>query len=182
MNNSNVFGGSPSPYSLDKQAIDEILVSLNDLLVGRNRILEITVYGGSSLCLLSKYRDTTYDIDVSSSDDSLLKDCVNELGYPKDLVNTEMSVFINLRETLVLYKEFSNLKVFVPTLDYLLALKLKACRDKDLMDCINLANDLNLVSVEDLKKVFCRFYSVIQFSSHRIKFCESVVRGLDNRS
>lgn len=165
-------------FTLNKKFIDEIISNLNEELKRRNKTLEITVYGGSCLCILDKFRESTYDIDLNSSDNALLKDCVNSLGYTKDLINTEMEVFINLRENLELYKILSNLKVFTPALDYLLALKLKSAREKDLMDCVNLCKDLELYTIQDIKHVFCRYYSVVQFSSHRKIFCNQILNKL----
>ena len=167
-----------SSETLNKSQIDKILKDLNSELSNRNKNLEITVYGGSCLCIISKFRDVTYDVDLTSNDDRLLKDCIESLGYPKDLVNTEMSVFINLRETLDVYKKFSNLVVHVPTLPYLLALKLKSSRDKDLIDCVNLCKELGLNTIEQIKEIFCRYYSAVQFSSHRIMFVNKVLEKL----
>lgn len=175
MNNSIPNGGT-----LNKEFIDKIINELNQELINRNSSLEVTVYGGSCLCLLSKYRESTYDVDLTSSDDDLLEDCISSLGYPKDMVNTEMSVFINLKETLDLYEELSNLKVYVPTLPYLLALKIKSARGKDFDDCVNLCKDLGIKSLEEIKEVFCRYYSVVQFSHLRVDFCNSVLSELNN--
>lgn len=175
--NSSV-NSSAKSFTLDKEFIDRIINELNQELISRNRNLEITVYGGSCLCILNKYRNSTYDIDLNSNDNKLLNSCIQSLGYPGDLVNTEMEVFINLNETLEVYKILSNLQVYVPTLDYLLALKIKSARDKDLLDCVNLCSDLNVLTVKDIKTIFCKFYSVVQFSTHRENFCKNVLKKL----
>lgn len=184
---SNLFGDSNKlndtlldSTTLNKIQIDKILADINEELLRRNKSLEITVYGGSCLCILSKFRDTTYDVDLTSSDDELLKDCISSLRYPKDLVNTEMSVFINLRETLELYKRFERLTVYIPTLSYLLALKLKSSRNKDLEDCVNLCKELGINSIEQIKDIFCRYYSSVQFSSHRISFVKLILKEINN--
>ncbi|WP_304427947.1 DUF6036 family nucleotidyltransferase [uncultured Clostridium sp.] len=119
---------------VDKDFIINLLEELNLELFNRNKNLTVVIYGGSSLCLLTTFRDSTYDIDTMSSDDELLNECLISMGITDDLVNTEMRAFINKVENLNIYKEYSNLVVKVPTLEYLVALKCRSARDKDLLD------------------------------------------------
>ncbi|WP_304428033.1 DUF6036 family nucleotidyltransferase [uncultured Clostridium sp.] len=170
----NVFGTSKSFLSHDK--ILEILKSINDALERKNKCLSITIYGGSCLCLITKYRESTYDIDVLTSDNSLLKECIREIGLSDDIVNTDIEVFLNKSERLNLYKRYSNLEVFVPSLDYLLAMKIRASREKDANDIKNLIEELNIKTLKELRDIFVKYYSPIQFNEHRIKFIKECIK------
>lgn len=161
---------------LDKQFIDSFIIDLNTELSKRNKNLEITIYGGSCLCLLTAFRTSTYDIDTKSTDDRLLEECVQSLGLTKDLVNTEISVFMNGKESLEIYKSMSHLTVKLPTLEYLLALKCKACRGKDLDDVKHLCKLLSINTMDELYSNFRKFYSPVLFNYRRIKILEEVFR------
>ena len=153
----NIFGTpSVNKSFLNYDKILEILNSINEVLEKKNKNLSITVYGGSCLCLITKYRESTYDIDVLSDNNSLLKECVREIGLSDDIVNTDMEVFLNKSECLDLYRKYSNLDVFVPTLDYLLAMKIRASREKDAEDIKNLIRELNIKNLKELKGILDR--------------------------
>lgn len=174
MENSNMFG--VHSRLLNKKFILDVLEKLNEELCSRNEFLEITIYGGSSLCLLTSFRDSTYDIDTVSSNNELLKECLISIGVTGDLVNTDMDAFINKIEDLEVYKEYSNLTVNVPTLEYLVALKCRSSRSKDLDDLKHLCGLLGIKDLNELKSIFIRFYSPIMFNDRRIKFLKEIFK------
>ena len=165
-----------SSVMLDNDSIVNILEELNSELAKRDKHLDITIYGGSSLCLLTTFRESTYDIDTLSSDNELLRDCLKSIGITGDLVNTEIDSFLNTNEDLKVYKEYSNLTVKLPSLEYLTALKCRACREKDLDDLIHLKKLLNIKSLKELRSIFIRFYSPIMFNSRRIKVLDKIFK------
>ena len=172
--NNNVWDNSS--VMLDKERILKIIEDLNTELARRDKHLDITIYGGSSLCLLTTFRESTYDIDTLSSDNELLRDCLKAIGITGDLVNTEIDSFLNTNEDLNVYKEYSNLTVKLPSLEYLTALKCRACREKDLDDLKHLKNLLNIKSIKELRNIFVRFYSPIMFNSRRIKVLSKIFK------
>lgn len=178
MDNSNVFYDSTKYGSniLSKESILDILDRLNKELSNRGEVLDITIYGGSSLCLLTSFRDSTYDIDTLSSDNKLLKDCLISIGITGDLVNTDIDAFINKIEDLQVYKKYSNLTVNVPTLEYLVALKCRSARNKDLNDLRHLCKILDVKDLNDLKSIFIRYYSPIMFNDRRIRVLKEIFK------
>lgn len=178
MDNSNVFYDSTKYGSniLSKESILDILDRLNKELSNRGEVLDITIYGGSSLCLLTSFRDSTYDIDTLSSDNKLLKDCLISIGITGDLVNTDIDAFINKIEDLQVYKKYSNLTVNVPTLEYLVALKCRSARSKDLNDLRHLCKILDVKDLNDLKSIFIRYYSPIMFNDRRIRVLKEIFK------
>ena len=161
---------------LDENKIIDIIEKLNRVLNLKNKSLSIVIYGGSCLCIMTKYRESTFDIDVTCSDSGLLKECIGEMNLSGDLINDEIDVFLNKKESLELYKEYSNLKVYVPTLDYLLSMKIRACRNKDIKDIKFLAKELDVRTIDKFKEIFTRYYSPIQFSKDRIEFLKECLQ------
>lgn len=158
---------------VDKDFIMKLLESLNEELVKRGKSLTVVIYGGSSLCLLTAFSG---HIDTMSSDDELLNECLASMGITDDLVNTDMRAFINKVECLEVYKEYSNLVVKVPTLEYLVALKCRSAMDKDLMDLNNLCEVLGIKSLVELREVFIRFYSPVMFNRRRIEILKKLFK------
>ena len=161
---------------LDEKKIIDIIEDLNRVLTLKDKSLSIVIYGGSCLCIMTKFRESTFDIDLTSSDSELLKQCVGEMNLSGDLINDEIDVFLNKKESLELYKEYSNLKVYVPTLDYLLAMKIRACRNKDIRDIKFLSDKLDVRTIDKFKEIFTRYYSPIQFSKNRIEFLKRCLK------
>lgn len=149
---------------LDKERIDEIICDINNELVERNKDLSITIYGGSALCIMTEFRGSTFDIDVDCNDSKLLKSVLTSINLAKDLVNDQVNVFISMRQDLVEYKKLSNLEVKVPTLEFLLAMKCRACREKDVNDIKQLIKILKIKSIDELHSLFNRYYSNIFWS------------------
>lgn len=158
--------GSFNP-SLSKKDIERILCDINSELKNINKNLSITIYGGSALCLVTNFRDSTYDIDTTCSDEELLKSCIDNLRLSKDLINTEINVFISKRNDTVLYKKLSNLEVHVPTMEFLFAMKIRSCRNKDFNDIKNIAELLGVKTLEQCFVIFKKYYSPIQFNAER---------------
>lgn len=178
MKDSNIFNNKSdsSPSILSKESILDFLNKLNKELSNRGEFLDITIYGGSSLCLLTSFRDSTYDIDALSSNNKLLKDCLISIGITGDLVNTDIDAYINKIEDLEVYKKYSNLTVNVPTLEYLLALKCRSSRSKDLNDLRHLCKLLDVKNLNQLKSIFVRYYSPIMFNNRRIKILKEIFK------
>ncbi|MGL4949956.1 MAG: DUF6036 family nucleotidyltransferase [Anaeroplasmataceae bacterium] len=168
----------PSNTVLNKEYIDRIINDLNTVLMKKNKSLTITIYGGSCLCLLNKFRDSTYDIDTLSDDNLLLEECISELKLTKDLINTEIEVFINRNESLELYKDLGSLKVYLPTLDYLLAMKIRASRAKDRNDIKLLLKELSVLDLKSVKELFTRYYSPVQFNVQKTKYIINILKEI----
>ncbi len=103
-----------------------------------NKVVEIAVYGGAALALAFDMRVATRDVDavVRGSPDFVRK-CsariAEEEGWPRDWLNDGVKGFLSHREQMRLLEEFQaadgkGLRVFVPSPQYLFAMKCMAMR------------------------------------------------------
>jgi hypothetical protein len=100
--------------------------------------LHICIYGGSAMMLAYDCREVSRDVDVlihpSEEGLKLAQRVGEELGLHRDWLNNDVRFFISERDhegrrPLELPIETRGLKVEVPTANYLLALKARACRE-----------------------------------------------------
>ena len=111
----------------------------------QGKVIEIAVYGGSALMLASNFRIATQDVDaVAATDqaaiDALAKAIGRARGWPDNWLNDSVRVYLSpnvdgLAQHHALFRSYPDeaspgLRVFVPTPEYLLAMKLMAMRDR----------------------------------------------------
>jgi hypothetical protein len=155
-------------------------VQLLDALdeVGRAAIaaktrLDIAVYGGSALMLASNFRFSTSDVDIAEISrpwPQWLTDAIGRIAvenkwsesWLNDAVNTFLSPLAVSVRDLVAFGSFPRateevgVRVFVPTAEYMLALKLMALRvsdfDKGSKDMTDIANLLRVLDITDVDR------------------------------
>jgi hypothetical protein len=144
--------------------------------------LEIAVFGGSALMLAGNFRFSTADVDIAEIArpwPPWLADAVTRIGakngwsdtWLNDAVNTFLSPLAHPVRDLVALGSFPRatdevgLKVFVPTAEYMLALKLTALRvsdfdkgSKDLTDVANLLRVLDITDVEPAIAIMAEYF------------------------
>lgn len=144
--------------------------------------LDAAVYGGSALMLASNFRYASEDVDVAAIArpwprwlEAALAAIAADNGWAEDWFNDAVAVHLSPHadpETdHVPYGTFPRgadvvgLRVFVPTAEYLFALKLKAMRVNDPVrgpqearDIVNLARVLRLATPEDAIAVLARYF------------------------
>ena len=144
--------------------------------------LDVAIYGGSALMLASTFRYASEDVDVRLIGEtwpSWLTEAVarigDELSIARDWFNDH--VLFHLSETAsddanhLLLGTFPRdqseigLRVFVPTAEYMLALKLKAMRvldpvkgDQEGSDILNLMHIVGCATPEDALAVMAKFF------------------------
>jgi hypothetical protein len=153
---------------------DELLAAFDEIAeaaVAANTRLDIAVFGGSALVLASNFRFKTEDVDIAELGEpwpgwlnQAVIQIANRRGWSEtwfnDAVSFHLSSYANADRDLVRWRTFPrNLKqvgltVFVPSAEYMLALKLKAARVSDFTKGTQDLNDLaNLLRVLEIKEV-----------------------------
>ena len=152
---------------LTKELIEKLFFELNELLEQNYKSLSITVYGGSALALY-EIRNSTEDLDISVEDGYISQDIqkiINIIGKRYNLNDNWLneSVMSVLNEKILntqnkIYKQYSNLVIFIPSMKQLLAMKIMSGRAKDIIDIDNLIMKLNLTSKEEILKIVKTYY------------------------
>jgi len=139
-------------------ALDELGRKSRD----QGKVIEIAIYGGSALMLASNFRISTQDVDaVAATDqtfiDTLAKEIGRTRGWPDDWLNDGVRVYLSpnvdgLAQHHALFRSYPDeaspgLRVFVPTPEYLLAMKLMAMRIDPASGKADLSDILNLLEV-----------------------------------
>jgi hypothetical protein len=126
--------------------------------VANHATIDLAIYGGSALLVASNFRAATEDVDIAEigqSWPSWLTDTVCRIGvennWSPDWLNDAVQFHLSpIADREIDHYEFGSfpdagahgLRVFVPTLDYMLALKLKAMRINDPQKGIQEAADI----------------------------------------
>lgn len=145
---------------------DEItfyLRELNDELAALDVKGEICIYGGAAMCLVFKARPSTKDVDAIFEPVKYMRGAIVKIAekhnLPLDWLNFGVKMFVVQHEKKIFY-DFPSLKVYVPTTDYLLAMKVLAARANtfDKSDIEFLIRELNLLKVERVFDILREFY------------------------
>ena len=145
-----------------------------------DRQIDIAVYGGSALILASNFRLSTADVDAVASFDQdfvnqLAAEIAKEQGWPADWLNDGVRTYLSAAVEGVathhaLFRSYTNeanagLPVFVPSAEYMLAMKLSALRvgetdqaGKDRDDLKNLLTLCGITSPEAALEFAAAFY------------------------
>lgn len=130
-------------------------------------VIDIAVYGGSALILASNFRDATADVDAVALDykqqivDRLSSEIATGHGWPTDWLNDGVRTFLSPNVDGVddhhnLFKTYPSeaspgLRVFIPTPEYLLAMKLGALRINELTGGKDREDLKSLMAICDIK-------------------------------
>lgn len=158
---------------------------LNDRLAGKGVMGTITVYGGSAMVIAWQVRESTRDIDAVfvpagaiRKESEILGD---ELGLPRGWLNEGVKGFLahrGQRKTKKPFLELSNLNIFLPTPEYLLAMKVMAARvgesQEDTSDTIFLIKKMKLKTPLQVFKIVENYYPRKQILPKTQFFVESI--------
>lgn len=143
--------------------IEIYLSELSDELAVKGVIGEICIYGGAAMCLAFKARPATKDVDAIFEPVKSIRGAIYRIAEKHNLnhdwLNFAVRIFVVEHEKNVLF-EFPNLKVFVPTADYLLSMKVLALRAEsfDTEDVIFLINHLRLQNTDEVFQIVADYY------------------------
>lgn len=157
--------------------------------------MQIAVYGGSALMLASNFRFATEDVDVSQLQQpwpEWLREVVERLAFtnrwPSDWFNDGVAFHLSpLADRADDHLEFgtfpggieggTGLVVYVPSAQYLLALKLKAIRvndplrgDQERLDILNLMRVVGIRTAEEAVSLLARFFPNSGASAEKQRF------------
>lgn len=166
---------------------DQMIAAFNEIgaaAAEQHLTLEIGVYGGSALVLASNFRVASEDVDINEISNpwpDWLNKAVEKIaaknGWDSTWLNDAIQFHLSPAATAadhVAYGSYPQggdregqrigLKVFIPTPEYMLALKLKACRfggtgqKSDLDDIVNLLKALEVGSPQQAIQIMGKFF------------------------
>ncbi|HBC86465.1 MAG TPA: hypothetical protein DCZ94_05880 [Lentisphaeria bacterium] len=149
---------------MNREEIEKYLLLLNEKLKARNITGEIGIVGGAVMCLLFKARVSTKDIDGIFSPTKEIREAIKEIsednGLPEDWLNDGVKGFIQRDPPKELFREYSNLKVWVPTAEYMLAMKCVSARSEsqDKEDIEFLLRHLGITDKETVFGIISKYY------------------------
>lgn len=150
---------SSNMEKITSENVDSIYEILNKELnlLGLNE--DLKVHGGVVMCDLGA-RESTYDIDAYYKHIEII-DSITERTFGFDKINNDVEAYLSPNGEYRLYKEFSNLKVYYATDEYLLALKCRSCRTEgnDIKDLKYLLDKLNISSIQEVDKIILKFFN-----------------------
>lgn len=167
--------------SLTPRLIEDAFAGLGQRARTDGRVIDIAVYGGSALMLVSNFRASTADVDAVASDENqaYLEACADELGrtlgLPTGWLNDQVFPYLSDQVDGFAcehshFRSYPNeaepgLRVYVPTPEYMCALKLIALRiepgtaAKDFEDLQHLTALLRLDTPQKALALVSQFYA-----------------------
>jgi len=145
------------------EEIKQYLTELNDELCLRDIKGEVSLFGGAVMCLVYDARPATKDVDAIFKPTAEIRDAVHTIAernsLPFDWLNDGVKGYVVEHRERSLFN-MSNLRVFVPEPDYLLAMKAIAARvdtaDQD--DVKVLIRELGLTRAEQVFDILGSYY------------------------
>ena len=145
------------------EEIEQYLREVGDELALQNVKGEICLYGGAVMCLVFKARPATKDVDAIFEPVKFIRNAITKIaerhGLRQDWLNFAVKMFVVEHEKKILF-DFPNLKVYIPTADYLLAMKVLAARadTEDVSDIKFLSNELKLSDCMQIAEIVRKYY------------------------
>lgn len=164
---------------LTAQDLHDAFMELGLLAQRDGKVIDLAVYGGSALMLASNFRIATQDVDaVVEGDQSIVTRWAVEIArkrqWPGDWLNDGVRTYLSpqvdsLQEHHALFRAYPSeqepgLRVFVPSPEYMLAMKLMAMRldptgeKSDVADILNLLDVVGLHTPEEVLSFAASFY------------------------
>ncbi|MBT3294485.1 MAG: hypothetical protein HN919_08170 [Verrucomicrobia bacterium] len=149
---------------LDLKTILRLFDALNDELREAGVRGEIGICGGAVMCLVFNARESTKDVDAvfrpTQEIREASKSVADKFGVPKDWLNDAAKGYFLSEPPVRNVVERSNLRVWAPQADYMLAMKCVSARfdSHDLDDTKFLLKYLNIRSVEEASSIIEKYY------------------------
>lgn len=180
--------------ALDRDKLLAAFDEIGSAAAAAGTTLQIAVYGGSALMLASNFRFSTEDADVSPLENpwpDWLRRVVDRItktnGWAADWFNDGVAFHLSpLADHACDHLEFGSfprdgtppgLIVYVPSAQYLLALKLKAIRvsdarrgEQERLDILNLMRVVGVASIDEAISVFARFFPTSAANAEKQRF------------
>ena len=155
---------------MNKSDILKYLSMLNEELKARDVVGQLSMVGGAVMCLCYDARVSTMDIDAIFEPKMVMYECAariaNENNLHENWLNDGVKGFLSEKSEFSVYKEMSNLNIYVASPEYMLAMKCLSAR----LDNLNEADDIKFLlklqkieSVNHAIDVITKFYSIKRF-------------------
>ncbi|GCE23918.1 DUF6036 family nucleotidyltransferase [Dictyobacter kobayashii] len=163
---------------MQRQEIEKYLQELGDELElrGYQAPVRVMIVGGVAMLLLAANRESTEDVDVvlmdiegdtstnPTSETKSFKSAVNAVAkkyhMKRTWINDDVAYFIRdmaPNPEATLWHEYKKLHVYLPSKEYILALKLMVYRPKDMLDIEALLKQLQVTTREQAQDIVDRF-------------------------
>ncbi|MFZ5596278.1 MAG: hypothetical protein ACOY31_04615 [Bacillota bacterium] len=151
---------------LTKEDILKFLKILNDELHVLNIRAELTLFGGSVMCVVFESRPATRDVDAVFRPKSKVYKIANEkiakiYGLPHNWLNDAVSRYISYSGEKEAFLNLSNLSIYIPKPEYFLAMKCLTSRidfSNDIEDIKYLLDILQISTYEQVAGIFAKYY------------------------
>lgn len=149
---------------LDVATIKKLFKALNAELAAKKVIGEVGICGGAVMCLVYQAREATKDIDAVFEPTQAIRKAsaavAAKFGIAKDWLNDAAKGYFHVDPPREEVLEFSNLRVWAPRADYMLAMKCVSARfdsfDRD--DVQFLMTYLKLKTPEQAFAIIAKYY------------------------
>lgn len=149
--------------NITKELFLEIMEVLDDKLKENKLKLTLNIYGGTVMMACFDVRPATKDIDAlfktSSLIDTILVEIAEVYGLDEDWINQDIREPLShlKEEQLKEVYQFENLKVFAPTAEQMLAMKVLSARPEPYQDFADAEYLIEYLAIETLKEVLDLF-------------------------
>ncbi len=140
---------------MNKEDIEKYLRMLGQELQQRNITGEILLAGGAVMLLKVQNREVTKDIDAyfNPGQANVIREAARIIadreGLPHDWINDGVKGFFYVQPPTERWAEYPGLRIYIPSLDYLFAMKVVAGRPQDIEDIKVLAHELKLSNTHE---------------------------------
>ncbi len=122
----------------------------------------ILLLGGAVMVLVVGSRPSTRDIDASFEREApairaAISQIAQQEGLPPDWLNDGAKGFIYSPPPITLWKSHPGLDIYLPTLDYLLAMKIVAGRPQDIADARVLIQHMGLTDAQEVVDILQQY-------------------------
>lgn len=167
---------------MNKDQIKKYLDELNEVLRSVGVKGEICLYGGAVMCLVYDARPATRDVDAVFKPTQVIRQAIKRVAQANDLredwLNDAVKGYVVPHSQRILF-DLSNLKIYVPEPDYLLAMKVLAARVEatDKADVEFLIKLLGLKGADDVFSILEKYYPREQIKPATQFFVEEIFQS-----
>jgi len=170
---------------LARDKIPTLLHALNDELAAADVKGHVQVAGGAVMCLALDARAATRDVDAVFRPARQVLEAALRVaarhGVPDTWLNDAVQAYCSDRGTWAPFLDLPNLKVFVATPEYMLAMKCLAMRMgegyRDEEDIRYLLRNLGLQRYDDAAEILGRYYPIEDFPETALLALREILGG-----
>lgn len=158
-------------FGLSRETILKAFQEMSDELGHRRAAGELCLFGGTVMVLAFAARPSTKDVDAIFQPAQIIRDVARQVGeangFPENWLNDAAKGFLSVRHETIQgsLPQFPNLRLTMPTPEYLLAMKCMSSRigavegeTDDVRDIIFLIRHLRLRSAKDVMDILAAYY------------------------